>query len=219
MKIVCLSDTHTMGAQIQVPDGDVLVHSGDHTMNGRRAQIEKAMRWLSGLPHRHKVIIAGNHDFLFQEKKVIQRWLKRYHKNVHYLEDSWIEIDGVRFYGTPWQPWFHNWAFNLPHPSDPLARVTAKNVFDQIPAGTDVLLTHSPPFSILDRTLQENDWDDRKGSEELLYRVAQVRPKLHVFGHIHESYGQLQKYGIHFVNASICTRKYEPINTPIVVEI
>lgn len=221
MKIACVSDTHTFGKQIEVPYADVLIHAGDHTFNGRRAQVESAMRWLSSLPHPHKVLVAGNHDFIFQEEKagVIRRWIKRYHPTLHYLQDSGIEIDGVKFYGSPWQPWFHDWAFNFSADHE-LGTKQAHGVFSKIPEDTDVLITHGPPHGIMDAIGKKvHDWDIRVGCAALLYHVKRVKPKLHVFGHIHEGYGIQEQDGIKFVNAAICTRAYEPTNKPILVEI
>ena len=111
MRVVCISDTHNCNGQISVPDGDVLVHSGDATITGTVAEIKNFNTWFSALPHRHKVFIAGNHDWLFERENAAARELLS--DNITYLQDSAVEIEGLKFYGSPWQPRFFDWAFNL----------------------------------------------------------------------------------------------------------
>src|SRR5204863_6943239 len=124
-------------------------------------------------PHRHKVIVAGNHDWAFQT----DRWKARALVSAFtYLEDDEAVIDGVRFYGAPWQPAFHDWAFNLPR-GPALAAVWAR-----IPAGLDVLVTHGPPEGVGDRS----PVGGRAGCADLMRRVGEVTPRLHLFGHIHQ---------------------------------
>lgn len=189
MKIVCISDTHAKHYLTQVPDGDVLVHAGDLTRHGALNDVEEFDRWLGTLPHRHKIVICGNHDFCFQEQPAAARARIT---NAIYLEDSGCEIDGLSFYGSPWQPWFGGWAFNL-HRGEALAAVWSK-----IPEGVDVLITHGPPEGILDMTTR----GEATGCRDLLQRVHIIKPRLHVFGHIHEAAGRLDIDGTIFVNAS-----------------
>lgn len=206
MRIVCVSDTHGQGRDLAVPDGDVLVHAGDLTGMGTLAQLAKEATWLRSLPHRTKVVIAGNHDFGFQHEP---REALALFDGLVYLEDSEATIEGVRFYGSPWQPRFFDWAFNLDRGE------AIRRRWDQIPAGIDVLVTHGPPAGILDKTAAGTD----VGCADLLDAVARVRPKVHVFGHIHEAYGVLERDGTKFVNASTCNRSYKPVQRPIVIDI
>lgn len=214
MKLVCLSDTHGRHDAIRVPEGDVLLHAGDGTKRGTKAEVEAWNDWLGRLPHPHKIAIAGNHDFLFQEEPALARTLLT---NATYLEDSGIEVGGVRFWGSPWQPWFFDWAFNLRRGEE----IRVK--WDLIPRGTDVLVTHGPPHGIRDQVAGlMNRLASRRehvGCEELLAAVLRVRPKVHVFGHIHEGHGSEERLGIQFVNASNCDREYRPVQPPIVVEL
>ena len=206
MRIVCISDTHSRHDAMQIPDGDLLLHAGDATKRGGRAEIEAFDAWLSTLPHRHKVVIAGNHDFGFQKHPdEAPGWITA----AHYLQDQALEIEGLRIWGSPWQPWFFDWAFNLERG----APLRAK--WDLIPADTDVLLTHGPPHQILDRTIR----GEHVGCEELRIAVERIRPRLHVFGHIHEAYGQLVVDGTYFVNASSCTLRYTATQAPVVVDL
>ncbi|OWK34470.1 metallophosphatase domain-containing protein [Fimbriiglobus ruber] len=190
MRIVCISDTHGHHAKWEVPDGDILVHAGDLTDDGDLADVEDFDRWLGTLPHRHKIVIAGNHDFCFQQQP--DRARQRL-SHATYLQDEAVVIDGVKFYGSPWQPWFFDWAFNLPRGAD----IAAK--WALIPADTTVLVTHGPPLGIGDLTKR----GDLAGCADLLARVQVVRPKLHVFGHIHEAAGVYHTQETLFVNAAI----------------
>lgn len=205
MRLVCISDTHNLHERVVVPDGDVLVHAGDATRRGKERELRAFDAWLGTLPHRHKIVVAGNHDFAFQQVPGAAGWLT----NAHYLQDRAVVLDGVRFYGSPWQPWFHDWAFNLPRGA-PLDEVWAR-----IPTGTDVLVTHSPPHGTLDTTVH----GETVGCEALAAHVARLRPRVHVFGHIHEGYGQLERDGTRFVNASTCDVRYQPVHAPIVVDL
>jgi Icc-related predicted phosphoesterase len=211
VKIVCISDTHGLQhghrGRIGVPDGDVLVCAGDFTGRGSLNEARDFFAWLDALPHAHKIVIAGNHDFCFQRSPAEARAVAA--RSAIYLEDSGTEVLGIKFWGSPWQPRFFDWAFNLDRGPD------LEEKWNLIPADTDVLLTHGPPHGILDRT----DRGERVGCEELTKAVARVRPKLHVFGHIHEAYGHTTKDGTLFVNASICDLRYRPLRAPVIVEL
>ena len=201
MRIVCVSDTHGAHRDLVVPDGDLFVHAGDITRRGELDTVADFDRWLGELPHRHKVVICGNHDFAFQEQPHAARGLIT---NAVYLEDSGVTVGGLTVYGSPWQPWFGGWAFNLER-GPALAAVWAK-----IPDRTDILVTHGPPAGILDRTSR----GIVAGCKDLFDRVWEVRPRLHVFGHIHESAGRSDIDGVTFVNAS----SFEGRGGPCVVE-
>jgi predicted phosphodiesterase len=212
VRIVCLSDTHNRHDALRVPEGDVLVHAGDATMHGTAEELEAFDAWLGALPHRHKLVIAGNHDFIFQQRPSAARDLLR---SALYLEDSEATIEGLRFWGSPWQPWFFDWAFNLKRGA-PLREKWAL-----IPEGIDVLVTHGPPHGILDLVGREASvrGQEHVGCEELLGAVLRLRPRVHVFGHIHEGYGREARDGIEFVNACNCDRAYRALNAPLVVDL
>jgi Icc-related predicted phosphoesterase len=164
--------------------------------------------FLSTLPHKHKVIIAGNHDLIFEYNKLFAESLIT---EATYLLDSSVEISGIKIYGSPWQPEFCNWAFNKPRGA-PLRAVWAK-----IPEDTNILVTHGPPFGILDTI---SPGQEELGCKDLRSRVQCLKQlKLHCFGHIHGGYGKLLKDGVTYVNASTCNEAYKPVNKPIVVDI
>jgi Icc-related predicted phosphoesterase len=206
-RIVCLSDTHNCNDEISVPDGDILIHSGDATIRGTIAEIVLFNEWLANLPHKHKIFVAGNHDWLFETNPASAR--KLLDGKIIYLQDSSIEIEKFKIYGAPWQPRFYDWAFNLNR-----GREMAEK-WNLIPQDTDILITHGPPNGILDLTPQ----GDFAGCEELRRRVEEISPKAHIFGHIHSGYGREEKFGVKFVNASNCDESYEPTNLPVVFDL
>lgn len=207
MKIVCISDTHNQHDRLTVPDGDVLVHAGDFSMVGERGDVLEFNRWLGTLPHKHKVIVAGNHDFILE-----RQWdAYKLFTNATYLQDSGVEIDGVRFWGSPITPYPHTgWAFTR-KPGDEI-----RPHWSRIPDDTDVLITHGPPFKVLDYCVR----DVHAGCRLLRATVMQrVRPKFHVFGHIHEGYGKVEFGGVTYVNACSLDVRYRVANDAIVVQI
>jgi Icc-related predicted phosphoesterase len=209
LRFVIVSDTHCRHNAVTIPDGDVLLHCGDFTMYGSPAQIADFDEWLESLPHRYKVVIAGNHDKGFEDAPEAARHLL---KTPIYLQDSSIRIEGVNIYGSPWQPWFYDWSFNFP--KGPKGRFRARETWAKIPDDVDVLVTHGPPASILDIA----PIGGSVGCPELLEAVRRVKPALHAFGHIHEGYGTLQRDTL-FVNASTCDERYVPSNAPIIVDL
>jgi len=206
MRLVCVSDTHGLIPEHAVPEGDVLLHAGDLTTRGSLEEIERAHAWLASLPHAQKILIAGNHDWAFEREPAAARRLVR---DVTYLQYAETVIEGVRFWGSPWQPWFCDWAFNLERG----AEIGAK--WSLIPAGIDVLITHGPPAGHGDRTFR----GEAVGCEDLLQAVARVQPALHVFGHIHEGHGMTTNGTTTFLNASICDVRYRPVHPPLVFDV
>lgn len=204
MKLVLISDTHGKHRQLELPAGDMLIHAGDISRHGEMDTIQDFNDWLAELPFKYKVVIAGNHDFCF-ETLVGQKLLT----NATYLQDSAIVIEGLKIYGSPWQPRFFDWAFNLDR-GDPL-----KAKWQEIPADTDILITHGPPWGVGDTTNR----GVLAGCQDLLERIQEISPKLHVFGHIHEGYGLYQNTPTIFANASTCNLGYQPINLPIVIDL
>lgn len=214
MKIVCISDTHNCNAQIQVPEGDLLIHSGDATTTGTIEEIRLFNKWFSKLPHQYKIFVAGNHDWLFERQNALARSLLD--TGIIYLQDSSVEIEGMRIYGSPWQPRFFDWAFNLSRGPE------LEKKWRLIPDDVEILITHGPPNGILDAV--PRSWGiENTGCEELRNRVETLSAhgdlKIHVFGHIHCGYGVEEQFGIKFINASACDEAYLPDNKPIAIEI
>ena len=207
IRIVCISDTHGQHANLGVPDGDVLIHAGDFMAFGDTPrEIVDFNQWLGGQPHRHKIVIAGNHDLMFERHPGAARELL---SNAIYLENSGTEVAGLKIWGSPVQPEFNNWAFNV-------ARGAAiRRYWKMIPENTDVLVTHGPPFGVLDKS---HPTTAHLGCEELANAVEQIRPRLHVFGHIHGGRGESTSNETRFVNASVVNEAYRLVYEPQVVD-
>ena len=212
-KIVFISDTHNKHKHLTskgmgniLGSGDYLIHAGDCTSMGSKNEITQFLEWFSNTDFKHKIFIAGNHDFGFEQQTDIAQEYKD--MGVIYLFDNEVTIDGIKFYGSPWQPEFHNWAFNLSRGEE------LSEKWEQIPNDVDILITHGPAYGILDYA----PIGGHVGCEELYRKIVEVKPKIHVCGHIHDGYGQKNMGGIEFLNASVLNDRYEHAHKPIVVE-
>jgi len=217
-RITFISDTHTKHDKITnfLDGGDILIHAGDF-MSSVYNEMEATifLKWFDEIKNYDtKIFITGNHDRLFQNEPQKMRDILTGYKTIDYLEDEYMGItDGyepeIKIWGTPWQPEFNNWAFNLPRGE------RLKEKWDLIPDDTDILITHGPPFGKLDYVSYNGI---NVGCEELIKRVEEIKPKIHVFGHIHSSYGYVFDGSTHFINASILNDRYEFRNKPVVVD-
>jgi len=227
VRFVCLSDTHGQHRELssRLPPGDVLLHGGDFSNDGSLEEVMDFAAWLRSLPYRHKVLIAGNHELTFDRTyegdrvkgdsatSVRSAFLKSFDSErdgIFYLEDEELVICGIRIYGSPWQPEFMHWAFNLP-------RGIIKEKWKAIPENVDVLLVHGPPLGRGDALLPSLK---RRGCMDLLFEVQErIRPQFCVFGHIHEGAGVTFDGTTHFVNASSMNEHYQCIHAPLVFDI
>ena len=213
-KITFISDTHTKHEKLNefLPGGDILICAGDISGRGYITEIENFLNWFDNIGnYDFKVFIAGNHDFGFENDYEKLIGLLTGYKNIDYLQDERMDLwDGedqqLVLYGTPWQPEFFNWAFNLPRGEK------LKEKWDMIPVDTDILITHGPPFGKLDYVRYGNV---NVGCEELMKRVEEIEPKIHIFGHIHEGYGYVFDGNTHYINASVLNDRYEYRNKPV----
>lgn len=218
MKITAVSDLH--GHLPAIPPCDLLLLAGDlcpasdHSIFAQmKFLVGPFANWLDQVPAKRVVGVAGNHDFIFEKKPDLVpknlRW--------DYLQDAGVEIGGLRIYGTPWQPWFHDWAFNLYE--EDLVKKWAK-----IPADTDVLVCHGPPFGYGDAADGPGASSRRTGSPGLTRRIAEIAPRLVVFGHIHEGRGQWRMAGAGgrvtvLANVTLVDRGYRPVYEPMTFEV
>jgi len=216
MKIVSISDTHGHHEEVTIPECDILLHAGDIMNSGyNKNDIKDFCHWYNSLEHYdQKIFIAGNHDRTFEDFPDDAREIYSSYKGITYLQDErldlWDEEDQQTvIYGTPWQPWFYSWAFNLPKGGPGLM-----SKWEAIPADTDILITHGPPQEILDVSGPPYN-EPLLGCALLRERVDVVKPKIHVFGHIHGSYGYKFLNGTHFFNASILNEEYKYTNKPV----
>jgi Icc-related predicted phosphoesterase len=206
LRLVLLSDTHQLHREVDVPDGDILIHAGDFTMFSESIEaILDFNDWLGKLPHRHKIVVPGNHES-FLEADPSERSLL---SNSTVLVNEGIEVEGLRIWGSPVTPMYGG-AFGMTAPKD------RKRLYAQIPQGIDILVTHGPPFGILDSDPVSGL---HAGCRELFDAVMDVRPKLHVCGHIHAAYGVFQTEHTTFVNASRLGLHSDPDGAPFVFEV
>jgi Icc-related predicted phosphoesterase len=213
MKLTFISDTHTKHSQLNLNGGDVLIHSGDFMNSGYvRNNIMDFLDWFVEQPYKQKIFISGNHDRYFQNNTEEVRDIldSIYGGLVSYLEDDGTNIGDVNVWGSPWQPEFFNWAYNLPRQGTEL-----KEKWDMIPENTDILITHGPPHGYLDKL---PNIPDNLGCELLRERVDIIKPKIHVFGHIHYGYGYVTNGDTHFINAAVLNEQYIHEHKPINVE-
>lgn len=191
MRIVAVADTHLFEADLaSIPDGDVFVHAGDMCRGGTLEELTQAAAWIRRQPHEIKIVVAGNHDWAFVREASMARRLLT--DEVIYLEDSGTTINGLKIWGSPWQPAFGGWAFNLQRGEE------IREKWSLIPDDTQILITHGPPAGYGDNV------DDvrRAGCEDLRAAVERIRPLLHMYGHIHQDGGVWQEDGICYANVT-----------------
>ena len=204
LRLVLLSDTHGLHRNVQVPDGDLLIHAGDFT-NFSKSQIEiiEFNVWLGELPHRHKIVVPGNHEF-FLEADPSKRSLL---SNASVLINEAVQVEGLRIWGSPITP-LYGGAFGMSSAAD------RRRLYAHIPDDTDVLITHGPPFGILDMMPNSSL---HTGCRELFDAVIRVKSKVHVFGHLHGAHGIFQTKNTIYVNAALCGPHAEIDNGPVVL--
>ena len=211
--IYCIADIHGCIEGLSVPECDILLIAGDISKHGR--QFYKDVNWLSfnfnlwlnDQPAKQIIMTPGNHDIIFDQAKSLVPKL-----NCKVLIDELIEVEGIKIYGSPWSKEFYDWAFNL-------SEDKLKLVWDKIPEGIDILLVHSPPYGILDMTQNPRYESKHIGSESLLHRIKEIRPKYVIFGHNHGQPGTVEEDGIVFINATLLNDAYQKVNPPILIEI
>lgn len=226
-KLCFISDTHGYHDHVRVPPCDILVHCGDCTNDGRYDDLKDFLTWLRRQPAEHKVLIAGNHDWVFEKHPAMAtRMVLEYAPSVTYLQDSGVTLNGINFWGSPITKRFMDWAFNR-DPGEDIRRH-----WDMIPYGTDVLITHGPPYGFLDLSRPSGKYYsdtkgmvdcDHLGDHDLLESVCRIKPSVHAFGHIHGSGGKQAHLEYRngritqCINASICDEAYRTTHEPILI--
>jgi Icc-related predicted phosphoesterase len=203
-----LSDTHNQHDKFTTKGGEILIHAGDCTGRGTLKEAVTFLDWYKEQDYSHLVLIPGNHDFCFEENPKELKFLCD-NRGIILLNDSgYVAKESgqeIRIWGSPIQPWFHDWAFNRQRGAD------IKKHWDMIPNDTEILVTHGPPMGILDKVAYRgSNLADNVGCADLLEKIKQTEVKLHVFGHIHEGRGQHYDGPITYVNASSLDRMYYP---------
>ena len=216
MRITLISDTHTKHKQLNgdLPGGDLLIHAGDIMNSGYSPyEIEDFCKWFEAQDYDHLVFIAGNHDRLFENQPEKAMEIVNSYKLIDYLQDDWIEVgddnETAKIYGSPWQPEFYNWAFNLPK-----AGIKLQEKWNAIPTDTDILITHGPAQGYVDASGPPYN-EPNLGCELLIEKIKEIKPKIHVCGHIHGGFGYRFDGHTHFFNASILNEQYAYVNKPV----
>ena len=210
LRLVCISDTHNQLQNVEVPDGDILIHSGDLTNGGTLQEMATQLTFFGQLPHKIKLYVSGNHDFLAQEFPNVVNDMCKEH-GITLLNNKAKTINGIKFYGNPTTPLFGGWAFMVKRDSPEM-----EQVWKQIPSNTNVLITHGPAYGKLDFLPGAG----HLGCEKLASRIVKLNHLLlHQFGHIHFRAGVEVVENTWFANASTCGENYAPTNLPIVFDL
>jgi Icc-related predicted phosphoesterase len=214
LKIVAISDTHNAHDKVIIPPCDILIHAGDESYKGTEKEVRTFARWFEKQPAKHLIWIPGNHSLGVEANwPLSSNWVQEESFRTHILMNSDVTVEGIKIWGSPVTPWFHDWAWNV------VRGERIKKYWDAIPDDTSIVVTHGPPYGILDIVRPGTLYEEHVGCEELLKAMLRVKPKYNIFGHIHEGYGEEHFAGIHFINASIMTEDYEPVNKPIEIEL
>lgn len=223
VRLVCISDTHGKHRDVLLPPGDILIHGGDFSKSGETGSMKDLSAYFQESNFEEVVCIAGNHDLPLHEEFYKEKW-NRFHRhafdiqdakdsiqNCKYLEDSsYTSQRGIEIYGSPWSPFFFDWAFNLQRGKEIMEK------WKLVPTSTDILVTHGPPLGRGDLTCN----DVRAGCYDLLVEVQQrIVPRVHIFGHIHEGAGVTYDSKTLYINASNMNISYQAVNYPVVVDV
>lgn len=210
MKLVLISDVHGKWSKLKIPDCDVLISAGDYSFKGETHMVKDFHAWMHKQPATHIISVQGNHELKvesnFQEMKELAQSVC---PRVHFIDEGEVIIDGIKFYGSAITPFFFNWAWNRYRGAD------IKRHWDKIPDDTNILITHGPPYQILDMVYQVDGVTpkERVGCQDLSNRINELKDlKMHVFGHIHSGSGEMMFNNVKYINASICDEQYMPSN-------
>lgn len=217
MKIWCISDTHCKHSWLDVPEVDMIIHAGDASntkdISFNDAEMREFLQWYESLNIKYKIFVPGNHDTSIERK---------FHKfedypNIKFLIHNSISIEGINIFGSPYTPSFGSgWAYNV-------ARHKIFNYWDNLSDNIDILVTHGPPKGILDLTIRNGV--KQCGDKVLLNKIEVIKPKYHIFGHIHNEHNVYNSgicrpngYNTTFINASVNNLDYKIVNNGIIIE-
>lgn len=213
MKIVAISDTHEQHFSLKIPICDLLIVAGDFTYKGDFFAIRDFLySFVEHQPATNIVIVPGNHELTLEKATPHAQLIKDFCKTkaINYLIDSGATINNMKVWGSPYTPWFHDWAFNVP-------RNTIQWHWDLIPDDTEILVLHGPPYGILDKTKEGTNVGCEALTNTINSRLKNL--KVCIFGHIHEAHGSVKINNVSYYNVSICNRAYEPVNPVTVIDI
>lgn len=214
-KIVAISDVHGKWNSLTIPECDILISAGDYSFRGEPHMVRDFHKWLNKQDARYVISVQGNHE-LWVEKNFTEakKLAEEACPGVYFIDEGLIEIEGLKIWGSAITPWFYDWAWNRHRGNE------IKQHWNKIPANIDIVITHGPVYGILDKT---PDTYDRPGThvgcEELLLKLQELKPKIHICGHIHDGYGNHKTDATEFYNVSICDERYRPSNKPTIIKI
>jgi Icc-related predicted phosphoesterase len=188
MKIINIADTHGLHKDLVIDEADMIIFAGDFMTDGyNESEVDDFIEWFSNIDIKYKIMIAGNHDRFVQNFK--DDFTNKLPKSIIYLEDSSVEIEGLKIYGTPWSKVFGGWAFNA-------SENALQALFDGIPEDIDILISHAPQYKMLDNISGRN-----VGEKTLSSKIQKLNNlSLHVFGHIHDEFGMKKPLCEHYKN-------------------
>ncbi len=202
MNAMFISDTHGQHDAVLLPRGNMIIHAGNITKNGTRSEVEDFLQWFVHLHYKFKIFIAGAHDHFFENEPRLARRLIP--AGVIYLEESGVELGGLKIWGSPFNSANHGSAF-----SQTEDKIT--DHWEKIPDDSDMVIIHTPPYGILDK----NATGEHEGSKALLRKLVRVEPRYFIYGHRHSTHGHEYRYGIHFINASVTNAEFEIAHKPV----
>ncbi len=216
LKIILLSDTHQKHSELTLPECDIILHAGDISGRGSYSAVENFLRWFSKQEANHLVFISGNHDIGLENPEWDMIRLLENYPEITYLNNTGTCIEGINIYGSPISPTFgRGWAFNRDRGEE------IKAEWDKIPNGTDILITHTPPYGkgdlLIPRHRRQGE-DPNVGCKDLLDAIKRIRPSISLNGHIHSGYGVVVEDGITYINASVLDDDYQYVHQPILIE-
>lgn len=215
IKIVAISDVHAKWQKLVIPECDILISCGDYSFKGEKHLIRNFHEWLNKQDAGHIISLQGNHETWVEENfNEAKEIATKACPAVHFIDEGLIELEGIKIWCSAITPFFHNWAWNRYRGEE------IKQHWDRIPNDTDILVTHGPPYGILDETYYvDGSLKEHCGCQDLLEATKRIKPALHFFGHIH-FHGGNQKHinGVSYYNASICDEMYQPTNPVTIVD-
>lgn len=218
-KICVISDTHCKWDKLVIPECDMLISCGDYSFRGELHVVKDFHKWLNKQPAKHIISVQGNHEKFVESNFALSKLTaQEVCPRVHFIDEGLVEVEGLRIWCSAITPFFYDWAWNR-YPGEEIQKH-----WDLIPAGVDLLITHGPPFGILDGVPEfDKSFGEMGirhcGCPSLLRKIYEIMPKYSVFGHIHEGYGREHMDGVSYINASICNENYKAVNAPIIFEI
>lgn len=219
MRLVCLSDTHGFHKSLKVPDGDILIHAGDFSMRAKTSHVVEFATWIKSLPHKHKIVVPGNHDMACETQEI---WAREEFAPAIFLIHEYATVAGLQIFGSPYSSAISDpsdWCYDYPRYGE-----RGRRLWRHIEPNRklDILITHGPPHGIGDLVLNSHLGEDPNVGDVTLKRVVtEVNPKVHIFGHIHEGYGEytIPTCDTKFYNVSVCTISYKPTNPIRVIDL